>query len=161
MSESGKILQGVAIGITVAVILELSRYFRMLYLRKKQKNHLREIIEKAQKDVHGMNAFASELITIPEEISRVALILSGKVEVYHWLISELQIILREGAEGLTYKQKYELSSFVFNHTRMVQALFGSEERTHTSELLTFHEKNVFPKLREIKWLKLRESDLDT
>ena len=101
-----KIIEGVVIGITVGVILELFRLLRMIYLRKKQIGYLRKIIEKAKQDIHGADS-------PPPERSA-----SGKLSMYEWLISELNIILKNRAEGLSDEQRYDLSSFVANHERM-------------------------------------------
>ena len=125
-----KIIEGVVIGITVGIILELFRFLRMIYLRKKQIDHLRKIIKQAKQKIQ-------EVIN-PQ-----------KIIIYQWLISELKIILKDWAEGLSYKQRYDLSSFVTNHERMRQDLFQGKAPS-----LDFYEKTVFSNLRTIKWLKL-------
>ena len=135
-----KIIEGVVIGITVGVILELFRLLRMIYLRKKQIGYLRKIIEKAKQDIHGADS-------PPPERSA-----SGKLSMYEWLISELNIILKNRAEGLSDEQRYDLSSFVANHERMRTGLpLLSRD---VPPLLEFYEQNVFPKLHAMKWLKL-------
>ena len=137
-----KIIEGVVIGITVGVILEFCRFLRMIYLRKKQIGYLRKIIEKAKQDIHGAGS-------LPPEISA-----RGKLSMYQWLISELRIILKDRTEGLSDEQRYDLSSFVANHERMIQELFQGREQSPGPALLQFHEQNVFPKLHAMKWLKL-------
>ena len=142
-----KIIEGVVIGITVGVILELFRFLRMIYLRKKQIDYLRETIKKAKQDIQNMQGVGSPPPEI--SISPLELITRGKIIVYQWLISELKTILKDWAEGLSYKQRYDLSSFVTNHERMRQDLFQGRAPS-----LDFYEKTVFSNLRTIKWLKL-------
>ena len=151
-------MSGVVIGVAVGVILELSRYLRMRYVRRQQIAHLREIIRTAYQRIrHDIERKLRDTGPAPDGRSPDDLLPGLKIRTYQGLLADLHVILDDRADGLSYQQRYDLSRFLSNYEVMRYGLFGNKE--HPPALLTFQEGQVFPGLSRIAWLKL--SDIAT
>ena len=148
-------LSGVVVGVTVGIILELSRYLRMRYVRRQQTAHLREIIRTAYQSIrHDIERKLRDSGPAPDGRSPDELLPGFKIRAYQGLLADLHVILNDRADGLSYQQRYDLSRFLSNYEVMRYGLFGNKE--HPPALLNFQEMQVFPGLRRIAWLKLSE-----
>jgi len=146
-----KILEGIVIGVVIAVILGGYDWIRRRFRRREQIRHIKAVIEKAEDRIQKAGddeVQKAERLTIEERMAKISAD-QARFKHYQGLMRELTIILEDRSGELLYKQRYELREFLVTQEEFSQPLFPREYPP-----LQFYEQNVFKALRKIKWIQI-------
>ena len=141
-----KIIEGVVIGVVIAVVLGIGDWTRRGYRRREQIRHIRAIIKKAERDIRGAGPL------VPEKGEEHGVVSANQVRftMYQWLMRELTTTLEDRVGELSYKQKFELRKFIIDQEAFTSTFSFSPNRVPPER---FYQQNVFEKLYSLQWLK--------
>ena len=140
------IAEGVASGITIAIILGIYAFCKRLWARRKQVKHLRHLIYQGYERIAGGSDFSSRERVIPVDMLQYYL--------FKNIHGDLNDVLRFRADSLSFKQVDEIKVILVEIDCMASARdFGVRSYQNTPDM-EFYEKEFFEKFRKLKWLSL-------
>ncbi len=147
-----KILEGIVIGVVIAVILGGYDWIRRRYRRKEQIRHIKRVIGKAENRIQKAGDDVQKAVQFaPEEVRAKVGTNPLRFKHYQWLIRELTMILEDRSGELSYEQRYELREFLETQEEIYNSLFP---KTKKAPPMWFYERYVFKALRKIKWIQI-------
>ncbi len=151
ISFSG-IVEGVASGITIAIILGIYAFCKRLRARRKQVKHLRHLICQGYERIAGGSDFSNRERVIPVDMLQYYL--------FKNIQRDLNDTLRFRTDSLSFKQVDEVKGILVEIDSLASARdFGVRSYQNTPDM-EFYEKQFFEKFRKLKWLGLPEKPDD-
>ena len=142
-----KVVEGVVIGVVIALILGAYDWAKMSIRRTEQVNYIRNLVKQARCDIQKAESIASDKnISIQADQMRFLF--------YERMVRALKDVLDNRAEELTYQQRHGLIRFMGDQEIERIGLQGGYPRGPGAE--AFYEEIVFRSLVSIDWLKLKE-----
>ena len=145
ISLSG-LIEGVVIGLTIAIFLSLCAWIKLLVDRRKQVNHLRHLISLGYERIIRESGFHHEEKVIPAYILQYHL--------FRNIMRDIDDALKYRSDSLDSRKVHEIKMILIEIDCIVTALdfgIGGHNRTPNKE---FYEMHFFGKFRELKWLGL-------
>ena len=140
-----KILEGIVIGIVIALILGIYDWTRKKLRRREQIWHIRRFTRDAEQNIQE----AKPLI-VGEGNAPRANIDEVRFVIYKGLIRDLTLALEDRSGELSYTQKYDLKYFIAGQ----DAITSIFPQNKIPSEIKFYEEHVFKRLHSLKWLEL-------
>ena len=140
-----KILEGVVIGIVIALVLGAYDWFKRKLRQKEQIRHIRRIIKDAEQKIRQ-----AKPLTLPESTDLQPSLDQVRFVIYKAMMRDITVVLEDRAGELSYTQKHDLKYFIVGQDAITSIL---PQNKIPSEI-KFYEEHVFKRLYSLKWLEL-------
>lgn len=141
ISFSG-IAEGVASGITIAIILGIYAFCKRLRARRKQVKHLRHLIYQGYERIAGESDLSNQERVIPVDMLQYYL--------FKNIQRDLNDALRFRADSLSFKQLDEIKVILIEIDCMASARDFGVRSYQSTPNMEFYEKQFFGKFRKLK-----------
>ena len=146
MISLSELVEGVTIGITIAIILGIYTFCRRRLTRRKQVNHLRHLISQGYDRITGETGFSHREKVIPVDMLQYYL--------FRNIQRDLDDALKYRGDSLNFEEVHEIKAILIEIDCIASALdFGVRSYQNTPDM-EFYEKQFFGKFRKLKWLGL-------
>ena len=145
ISLSG-LIEGVVIGLTIAIFLSVCAWVKLLVDRRKQINHLRHLISLGYERIIRESGFIYHEKVMPADMLQYHL--------FKNIMRDIDDALKYRSNSIDSRKAHEVKMILIEIDSIFSALdfgIGGHHRTPNKE---FYETHFFGKFRELKWLRL-------
>lgn len=145
------LIEGVVTGLTIAIVLGVCAWIKLLVDRRKQVNHLRHLISLGYERIVRESGFHHQEKVIPADILQYHLLRN--------IMRDVDDALKYRSNSLDSRKVHEVKMILIEIDCLISALdfgTGGYQRTPHKE---FYETHFFGKFRELKWLRLSQSSI--
>ena len=147
ISLSG-LIEGVVIGLTIAIFLSVCAWVKLLVDRRKQVNHLRHLVSLGYERIIRESDFIYQEKVMPADMLQYYL--------FKNILRDIDDALKYRSNSLDSRKVHEVKMILIEIDSIVSASdfgIGGYHRTPNKE---FYEMHFFGKFRELKWLGLSQ-----
>ena len=146
------LLEGVVVGVTIAVLLGLAGWARARYREREQIRHIRTMLRNSYQ---GMRA-ATDIRDGPRHVSADLV----RLWMFQGLLRQIECALAYRSSHLHYDKTFDIRSILVSVTAFLKMLetAGSQGGKHPKGI-KFYEQHFFEKLDDLNWLNLKKSDV--
>ena len=145
ISLSG-LVEGVMIGVTIAIILGIYGWIKWRVSRREQINHLRHLISQGFDRIIREQGFYDREQVIPADILQY--------HIFRKIMRDLDDALKYRVNSLDFKKVHEIKMILIEIDCILSALDLGTASLHITPDIESYEAHFFGKFRNLKWLDL-------
>ena len=151
-ADVSPLLEGIIVGVTIAVILGIAGWIRERYREREQIRHISDVVRKRYRVMLTVADIQDGPRLIPANLQRILL--------FKELLKQIERALVYRSSHLRYQRMFRIRSILDSVTNVMNELgIGESKGQRPPNGMKFYEQHFFEKLDDLKWLKLAKSDV--